>query len=158
MSLPEVKLLFKKNYLAMIRNAAKGENHMFRNVYALVDGVERDILEDGNLSCAAFVSGVLTLNGLIDRPHAAVGGTIKAMEQAGWVTTDEPRDGAVLSWESITYDDKRTHGHLGFYIGNNRAISNASNASGIPREHHWTYEEKRKIQYIWWHPRLDDER
>ena len=152
--MPDVILLKKKNYLMMIANAAAGENRMFRNVFALVDGVERDILEDGKLACAAFVSGVLALNGLLDRPHATVSGTEKALEAAGWTIISEPRAGAVLSWEPITYADERTHGHLGFSIGNDRAISNASNASGIPREHHWTYDGTRKVVRIWWHPSL----
>ncbi|HTP57179.1 MAG TPA: hypothetical protein VMJ72_02810 [Candidatus Paceibacterota bacterium] len=152
--MPEVILLKKKSYLAMIRNAVRGETHLFRNVFASVDGVERDILEDGKLACASFVSGILMLNGLIDRPHATVPGTEKALAAAGWSIIDEPREGAVLSWEPITYSDTRTHGHLGFYIGNERAISNASNASGIPREHHWTYDGTRNVVRIWWHPSL----
>lgn len=155
--MPEVKLLKKKNYLAMVKNAAAGENRMFRNIYALVDGVEKDILEDGNLSCAAFVSGVLAMHGLIDRPHAAVAGTEKALEAAGWVVIPEPRAGAVLSWVSISYSDTRTHGHLGFFIGNERAVSNASNGVGVPREHHWTYDGSRTVERIWWHPSLDEE-
>jgi hypothetical protein len=149
-----VRLLFKKSYLAMIRNAAAGENRMFRNLYALVDGAEHDILEDGKLSCAAFVSGILTLYGLIARPHATVGGTERAMRERGWAEIPEPREGAVLSWQPITYADGRTHGHLGFYVGDDRAVSNASNDGGIVREHHWTYDGARRVVRIWWHPDL----
>ena len=51
-----ITLLKKKNYIAMIQNAAKGENSMFRNLYALVDEKEKDIVNNGDLSCAFFLS------------------------------------------------------------------------------------------------------
>lgn len=155
MSAPTIKLLKRESYMAMIRNAAKGENHMFRNLYALVDGEKKDILNDGDLSCAFFVSSILALQKLLDGPHATVLGTEKAMEHAGWVSLKDLRPGAVVTWEPIVYDDGRSHWHIGFALDEERAISNASNAAGIPREHHITYEDTRKIQRIWWHPELD---
>lgn len=156
MRTPVVKILKKKSYLAMIRNAVRGEVHMFRNLYALVNGTERDILKNGELSCAAFISGVLTLNGLIDRPHATVDGTEKAIRVGGWVEVEKPQEGAVLAWEGIRYEDGQVHRHMGFFVGNDRAVSNASNAEGVPREHHWTYDGTRKVDRIWWHPALDE--
>src|ERR1051326_3262321 len=118
--MPEVKILKKKSYLAMIRNAAKGENNMFRNLYALVDGQEQDILQNGQVSCAVFVSSVLAFSGMLDRPHATVQGTEKAMAQAGWTEVANLREGAVITWEPITYEDGETHWHIGFYVGNDR--------------------------------------
>jgi uncharacterized protein YycO len=151
-----VKILKKKSYLALISNAAKGENHMFRNLYAVVDGRERDIFENGALSCSAFASGVLTLTGLMKGPRATVDSFEKALKDGGWIRLKEPREGAVLIWEGKTYSDGQTHRHAGFYVGNDRAVSNGSNSSGFPQEHHWTYEGTRNVESIWWHRDLDE--
>jgi hypothetical protein len=156
MRIPVVKLLKKKSYLAMVRNSVQGEVRMFRNLYALVDGQEQDILRDGQVSCAVFVSAILTLNKLVDGPHAVVPSTEKAMAAAGWTQIPDLREGAVVTWEPVTYADGATHWHVGFYMGNNRAISNASNDTGVPKEHHSTYDGKRQIVRIWWHPALDE--
>ena len=163
----EVIILKKKSYLAMIRNAAKGRVYMFRNLYATVDGVETDILHDGQVSCAVFVSAILylqnapiELNGgtrWISSTHATVVSTEKDMKQNGWVLIEELREGAVITWEPITYEDGAIHGHIGFYVGNNLAVSNMSNGAGVPSEHDATYGDTRKIAHIWWHPVLDEE-
>ncbi|MBX4190367.1 hypothetical protein KW791_03690, partial [Candidatus Parcubacteria bacterium] len=96
----------KKNYLTMIENAAKGENWMFRNFYILQDGVEKDALEDGSLSCAVFASSILYLfNSLLEflkKPHwlsfthANVGSTVSDMLKNGWQEIQELKPGAVL--------------------------------------------------------------
>lgn len=164
--MPEVKILRKKNYLAMIRNAARGELYLFRNLYAMIDGVEQDILQDGQVACATFVSSILYFQNSIleyeNKPrwiksnHATVLSTEKDMEQNGWVQIPELREGAIITWEPITFGDGMTHWHIGFYVGNGRAISNASNDLGIPREHDATYNDTRKIIRIWWHPELGE--
>lgn len=149
---PQVQLLFKKNYLAMIRNAAKGENHIFRNLYAFVDGAEQDINKNGALACSFFVSSVLYINKLIKDMHAGVAGLERDLEGSGWQKIDDLREGAVIIWER-----NLEHLHSGFYIGNNRAVSNGSNATLMPEEHHATYDGTRKIDRIWWHPFLEEE-
>ncbi len=163
--LPEIKLLKKKNYLAMIRNAARGENNMFRDLYLTVDGVERDAAGDGSLACAIFVCSVLYLQNsqhntkLIDFVHASVVSTEKDLAKNGWSQINEPREGAILVWEAVkgqpvpVYGDM--HHHIGFSIGNERAISNDGDGRGIPVEHHWTYNGTRNIVRIWWHTALE---
>jgi hypothetical protein len=47
-----------------------------------------------------------------------------------------------------------THKHIGFYIGNNRAISNNSVHDGGPAEHDWTFEGKRKVEAVLWSEKL----
>jgi hypothetical protein len=155
--MPEVKILKKKSYLAMIRNAAIGETYIFRNVYALVDGTERDINKDGGLSCGFFASSILYLNKLIGDMHAGVAGLERDMAASGWVQVDELKEGAVITWEAKPGQDGTPHLHLGFFIGNDRAVSNGSNTTHMPEEHHYTYEDTRKIERIWWHPVLDEE-
>ncbi len=150
---------FKKNYLMMIENAAKGENWMFRNLYIVQDGVEKDILKDGGLSCAVFASSILYLcNSLFEflqKPkwlaftHANTTSTVKDMLEHGWHEIQDLRPGAVLVWEKQNYD------HIGFCVSETEAVSNDSQGKGFPWRHHITYNDTRKIEKILWHPELD---
>jgi len=150
-----VQLLKKKSYIAMARNAARGENHMFRNLWASVDGEIRDINKDGGLACGFFASAVLYLNKLIGDMHAGVAGLERDLAASGWVQVPELREGAVLVWEARPGADGTPHLHAGFYLGDDRAVSNGSNSTHMPEEHHVTYDGTRKIERIWWHPSLD---
>lgn len=151
----QVTILKKKSYLAMIRNSARGENHMFRNRYATVDGMEQDIVHDGSLACSFFASTILFINKLIKDMHAGVVGLERDLEASGWVQINDLREGAVLTWEPQVGSDDQSHMHVGFYVGNDMAVSNNSNEFHVPREHHYTYNDTRKIIRIWWHPELD---
>lgn len=166
----QVALLFKKNYLAMIANAAKGESRMFQNFYIALDGVERDALKGGALSCGTFLSSVLYLQNstleFLKKPrwisfvHANIPAIEKDIQENGWYEIQELREGAILVWEAREGTDIPVYGnmhlHAGFYLGNERAISNGSNTTLMPEEHHYTYEGTRKIIRIWWHPELGE--
>ncbi len=147
-----VKILLKDSYLAVIKNAL-GSN-MFRNFYAEVDGVKKDILEDGNLSCAIFVSNVAHMFGLIKGPHTTVKSTIVDLEQSGWYEIEKIEIGAVLHWESVDFGKTGMHEHIGFYMGEGIAISNSA-TKGYPVEHSYDYEGKRKIEKIFFHKSLE---
>lgn len=149
------ELLKKKNYLTMIENSAKGENRIFRNLYANVNGQEKDLLEDGKLSCAVFASAVLYLNKLIKDLHATVDKTKIDLLGSGWKEIDDLQPGAVLIWEKKDFGGGELHRHIGFYIGDNMAVSNGSFNGGVPVKHHYTYNDTRKIENIFWHPDLD---
>ena len=160
-------LLKKKNYLTMIENAAKGENWMFRNFYIDENGVEKDAYNNGRWSCSALVSSILYLlnstlifegkSTWIKFTHANVRSTEKDMLESGWYEIKDLRPGAVLIWEDkLGDDDGKVHGHNGFYIGNDMAISNDSKGIGFPRKHHYTYNDTRKIEKIYWHDELND--
>lgn len=141
----------------MIENSAKGENHMFRNLYAELDGQEKDILGNGQLSCAIFASAVLYFNKLIKDIHGTVAGLERDLIASGWLETKELCPGAVLIWEKQAADDGSLHRHAGFYVGNDEAISNDSKGTGFPHRHHVTYNDTRQIEKIYWHPFLDGE-
>lgn len=144
----------------MIENAAKGENWMFRNFYIHENGVEKDVLENGGLSCAAFVSSILYFhNSLLEflrKPrwikftHANVASTKKDMLENSWYEIQELKPGAVIIWE------KQEHEHMGFYVGNDEAVSNDSKGRGFPWKHHFTYNGTRKIEKIYWHDDLNN--
>lgn len=137
MKASSVILLPKESYLAMIRNSV-GTN-LFRNLYALVDGEKQDILKDGNLSCSFFVSSILHQFNLVALPHATVAGLERDMKSSGWQTTDTPKQGDIVVWEPILqYSDDKEHAHVGFFIGNNDAISN-SDQKKVPIKHHVTF-------------------
>lgn len=168
---PQVRLLFKKNYLAMIRNSSKGENHMFRNFYITLDGVERDALANGALGCGVFVSSILYLQNssleFMKKPkwisfvHANMPAVEKDMAANGWHEIKDLREGAIIIWEAREGTNVPVYGnmhlHAGFYIGNDRAVSNGSNTTLMPEEHHCTYNETRKILRILFHPFLEEE-
>ncbi len=132
-------------YISVIKNSV-GSN-MFRNLFIDLEGKKIDATEDGNLSCAFFVSAVLHMFGYIKGIHATVNGTLKDMKESGWVVIDKPVVGSVILWgESL---DSSGHRHVGFYVGEGKTISNNSK-SKVPVEHDLDFEGKRKIEEILW--------
>jgi len=137
------KFLTYQNYLEMIKVSENSE--MFRHVYILDNGKKKDILKNGEYSCAYYVSCILKLFDLILEIHATVEGTVKDMVKNSWQVTKKLIPGNILVWEK-----KDGHQHIGFYLGNNKAISNSSD-KGIPVIHEYTYNKKRRITKILTH-------
>jgi len=155
-----VRIKKLKSLLAIVGNSVKGgDNYLFRNLYADEDGTEIDILENGGNSCAVFVSWILLALELIKRPHATVYATEKDLLDSGWFEIKELKPGAILIWEkrngSMMDDHEIPKEHIGFYVGNDEAISNSSKATGFPVRHHVTYNNTRQIDKILWHSELD---
>ena len=150
-----------KSYMATIKNSIGTK--MFRNFYAKINGQKKDVLENGELSCAFFASAILHLFQLIKEPHRTVVSTIKDMEESGWYKIKKIKPGSVLMWEDLESSDKgevrKFHKHLGFYIDGDKAVSNSSRL-GRPKIHHLTYgirggKPVRRIETIYWHKKLD---
>lgn len=140
------------SYLAVIKNSV-GAN-MFRNFYAVVNGKKKDITKDGKISCAYYASTVLAMFGLIERFHGTVDVTVKDMQDHGWEKTNKPKAGCVIVW-GPEENSGTVNRHIGFYIGDKRAVSNCRNAR-CPKMHHWTFgvragKPKRKIEAMFWH-------
>ena len=145
-----ISLLPAESYLAMIKNSVGSKQ--FQNLYALVDNQKKDIVEGGNLSCAYYVTSILVIFGLIDKPHSTVNGSVSALLTAGWSRIKEPQPGTVIVWGP----DQQSHQHIGFSIGANKAISNSSEKN-IPHIHHISYGAKKRHPIgIYWHPMLDN--
>jgi len=155
MASPVIKPLLFETYLAMINNAVGSQ--MFKNGYVEIDGVKTDVLKDGELSCAIFVSSILSIFNLIDEPHATVKSTVKKMEEAGWQKTEELKPGCVLVWGEVDFGAGDLHSHIGFYVGNNEAVSNNFKTKAIAK-HHFKYEGsdlgERPITAIYTHPKF----
>jgi len=146
----------KANLLLSIQNSIGSQ--LFRS-YLNKEGV--DVLKDGDLSCAYFISSILLLHGLIDRAHFTVSGTLYAMEQFGWTKNPIIKKGCIVVWGSV-HQNGMDHQHLGFYIGDGQAISNRSSL-GMPGEHPLHYsgldkdglKKRAPVIAYYWHSALD---
>lgn len=148
-----MELLHKKNYLSAIQ-LADGIK-VFRHLYAIVDGEEKDILEDGNLSCPMFVCFMLLPFKLVREMHATVPGAIRDLKDSGWYEISEPKEGAIIVWEKKTDGGlaESGHKHIGFYLGNNLAVSNSSEVKQSIV--HAADKGDRKIIATYWHEFLN---
>ncbi len=149
MTPPKVTPLKLETYLAVIKNSVG--TRMFRTYYALVDGKRKDIMRQGELSCAFFVSFILSGFSLIEGMHGTVEGTVKDLKASGWRHTKTIRIGCVIVWEPIKGDRGEVHRHIGFYVGNGKAISN-DYKKGMPRLHPY---KTRKITGLYWNSKLN---
>ena len=145
---PSVIVLKKESYLAMIRNAVG--THAYRTLFALVDGKRQDIMRDGDLSCAFFVSSVLLGFSLVKSVHGTVDGTVKDIKSSGWKRIKTPRQGCIIIWEPLPEKNGESHKHIGFYIGKGKAVSNDSK-KGSPRIHPYN---NRKVSTFYWNAKL----
>jgi len=127
------KLLIYDSYLKMIKNAVGTK--MFRNLYLETNNKKFDAAQDGNLSCAFFVSNILLIWGLISEGHANVPSTTKDMIKNGWkkILKNKAKPGDVIVWEK-----RKGHFHNGFYVGNKKAIS-TNDKKSVPVIHKWDY-------------------
>lgn len=138
-----MKKLIPLNFLTYLSFIKKSiDSKLFQNAFFSFNSKKTDILENGNLSCAFFVSSILKIFSQINNLHATVEGTVKDLENSGWKKLKTPKEGSVLVWE-----EKKGHKHIGFYLGKNKAVSNSSKKHA-PEAHHFTYNGKRKIELI----------
>ena len=119
----------------------------------------RDVIENGRFPCALFTSCHLIIMGLIKGGvHTNVTETIEDLHFSGWYEIDEPRPGAVIIWGPKMASDKKPHRHIGFYLGNDEAVS-TDGVTGLPVKHHVTYgttdsKPNRVIEAIYFHNEL----
>ena len=134
----------KATYLAMINKLPGTE--LFQTLYVTNEqGQIIDVSENGRLSCALVVSRLLTIFQLIDRPHATVGSTVRAVKEAGWAQSDSPTVGGLVVWPPLD-----GHAHIGFYIDDGKCISNDADL-GVPSVHQLTMKDGRKPEFFLTH-------
>lgn len=149
-----MKLLIKKNLLAQCQGAIGSTQ--YRHLWFDAEGVEKDITEDGQLSCAYFMSSLLHNHNLITSVHATVKGTVADMKAFGWTLLEEPQIGCVLQWEAY-----EGHEHIGIFVGGTQAISH-SDKTQSPQRHDWLLRseklpEGRALLGIYWHTSLEED-
>lgn len=152
-----IKPIIKDTYLAVIKNSVGSKS--FRNFYVLDRGKKIDVTKKGNLSCAWFVSVVLSLFNFIDGPHLTVNRVERELKKYGWREISRPKSGAVIIWGPASFGKNMLRRHAGFYIGNNKAVSNDSK-KGYPIIHDWKLSKAKShngriIEAILWNPKLD---
>jgi len=147
----KIELLLYDTYLAFIKNSVGSKS--FRNLYLLQDNRKIDALNNGQFSCAVFVSWVLRIFYLIKEGHATVEGLMEDLKKSGWYEIKKPKIGSILVWEEIFLNGTLNR-HMGFYVGNKKAISNSRNKK-TPVKHHWTFNGKRKVELILWNHKLN---
>jgi len=143
-------LLTTENYLTMIKNSIGSK--MFRNCYALVGNKKKDLLKNGDLSCAYFVTSILKIFDLIGSIHLTVRGAIEDIKNSGWYEIKSPKKGSILVWEKEK-SGKEEHAHIGFYAGDQKAISNSFKRQA-PIIHNYFF-RSRKVEAIFWNKKLD---
>lgn len=142
-----MELVPKETYLSVIKGSIG--TTMFRHNYALIDGEKKDILDNGQLSCAFFASFVLRAFDLIETLHARTEGTIRDLEHSGWRKTETPHEGDVVVWE----EKEQKSGifpHIGFYINEEVAISHRDTQC-TPIEHSLTFDDTRAVTAYYTH-------
>jgi len=151
----KLKIFSYQNYLGMIK-ASQG-SQMFRHLYVLENKQKKDILKNGELSCAYYVSSILKIFDLISQPHATVKSTIEDILKSDWQPTKKLKPGNVLVWQKKKFPNGTIHQHVGFYLGQDKAMSHRYEKK-MPIIHHFTYgqtqtgQPKRKIIQILTHP------
>ncbi|MEX0869944.1 MAG: hypothetical protein WDZ39_00770 [Candidatus Spechtbacterales bacterium] len=143
-------------YIAAIKNSVGTE--MFSEMYLNIDGEVKEVSENGRWACATYVSSVLTMFNLLKERHATMEGLMRGMNESGWYEISEPRDGAIIWWDVTP--ESEGHEHAGFYVGDNKAISN-SWLKKVPVVHNWRSgttdgEPSRPVKSIWWHDKLNN--
>jgi len=141
------KRLYFKTYIQLIQNSV-GSN-LFRNFYvSSIEKGEFDALDDGENSCAFYVSSILVIFKKLNGIHGTVNSTIKDLEDSGWTEVEQLKAGDVVLWEALQFDDGLKE-HIGFSIGDGRAIS-ISWKEKTPIEHDEHFgDTKRKITHIY---------
>ena len=155
---PKLELL--PSYLKAIENSVN--SNLFRSLYYRIDGEIIDVLYDGDLSCAIYVTTILFLFGLIKERHTTIKATLDDLIESGWYKIKRPRKGAVTIWDYRKKEDGTlgTHWHLGFYINKETAVSNVFSAR-IVQSHHPTFgksengKPQRKILTYYWNKKLN---
>jgi hypothetical protein len=121
----------------MIRGSV-GSN-AYRHFHASIDGVSTDTMKDGQFACAYFVSSLLTIFGGLGSPSFVVESVEKKLGDGGWLLVETPEVGDVVVYEKIKIDGQE-HAHIGFYVGNEKVVSNSSTRR-TPVQHDWLYRD-----------------
>lgn len=140
---------YKKEYLEEIRNSRDSKDYRHYFVKRKHGKGQEDVLKGGRLSCAFFVSSVLFKFGWIDKTHCTTKRTVETMLNYGWKEIDisDIKKGDVILWEKRNQGHDGGRFHIGFYVGNKKAISNSWYKLS-PWKHSYNYNNRRQILKI----------
>ncbi|MBP6881106.1 MAG: hypothetical protein KBC35_00560 [Candidatus Pacebacteria bacterium] len=148
-----------ETYLAMIEGSVGSRQYLRLYVDDKNEGCPRDVIDNGRFPCAYFSSSVMYLMTLLEKgPHTTVVKTVEWMLRSQWYQVYQLVIGAVITWGPKLGSDGKHHKHIGFYVGDEMAIS-TDGVTGIPTKHHFTYGVEngrpvRKVEAIFFHEKL----
>ncbi len=152
MSDPSLEILQKETYLKAVENSIGSTQYRSLMVRYKDSGEVKDILEDGNLSCAYFVSSLLCLFGMIDRQRATVKSMLRFVtEDSAWsqVAFDDAAPGDVVFYTEREFADGSLHAHVGFVLSEHEAVS-TSDTKRCVIKHSLTYHPMASLwRYSW---------
>jgi len=119
-------LALRETYLAMIEGSTGSAQ--YRKLFVKRDDGPYDVIGNGDLACAFFVSSILYLLMLTrGGVHTTVDETLKDMLRSGWREVHGPEPGAVVVWGlKLSDTDGLKHRHIGFCLDGNRAVSTSA--------------------------------
>lgn len=121
----EYPLALRESLLSVIEGSIG--TSMFRTLYRATDDGPDDVIDDGDLGCAFYASGILSMFELIGRGvHTTVKVTLEDMLESGWVEVEAPEALAVVLWGEKMGDDNRPHYHIGFCVNTTEAIEHSA--------------------------------
>jgi hypothetical protein len=153
------KYLWRQTYLSRIMGSV--DSNLWRSFWIEdQDGQEVDLIRNGDLSCALHISGVLlNLNPRSGSKAKFVSGPMTKVDQLhqdllanGWEElkfngVESVQSGDVIFWEELRgYNGREAggpHGHCGFYIGEEKAIS-VIPRTGNPQIHDYLYRDQKE--------------
>ena len=121
-----IEILRKKTYLKAIENSVGSK--IFNSIFVKFKDTNKtkDILNDGEYSCAFFVSSILYLSKAIDEPYVTVKNLRDFFEKdQNWkkIEMDRVEAGDVVFWEKMKFEDNSENEHVGFVLNKNTAVS-----------------------------------
>lgn len=124
-----IQILTKDTYLKCLHNAPGSRLFNSLIVQFKDSGTIKDILDDGEYSCAFFVSNILYLFKGITKPVATVDSLIKALlNDTRWSSVDPNgiQPGDVIIWRKMQFEDGSENAHAGFALTTDTAVSTSS--------------------------------
>ncbi len=121
-----IEILKKETYLKVIENSVNSK--IFNSLFVRFkdSGEVKDIMNDGEYSCAFFVSSILFLIGVLNKHVATVQSLRKLIEEDNkWkrVEVAQIEAGDVIFWDKIKYEDGSENAHVGFVLNKEEAVS-----------------------------------
>lgn len=144
------KIDVSANLLAMINSSVDCD--MFARIATLGRDETHQVIRDDELGGCYYVCFLLRGFHLISSIRLTVSGTARQLPRSGWETLDNTgvlAPGMIIVWETTGTVTPRKR--IGFYVGDEEAVSTAINR-GIPTRHHATFGDQHRIQRVYAHP------
>ncbi len=158
-----IKQWLRRRTLVYSAKNAAGSKIWAKSFILDSEGDVHDIYENGNLSCAYFISAILKVNDLWqDQCVANVNSLTAKLPDNGWILIPEARIGSIIIYGESKGRRSWATKHVGIIVGEDEVISNGSSHSHTIEAHPVNYMKlqdgtPRKIEGYWWHKDFEDD-